>query len=621
METSTRSILNRISSPADLKGLEPDELVDLCSEIRGHFIDVVSRKGGHFAAGLGVVELTVALHYVFQTPHDQLIWDVGHQAYVHKMLTGRFSEFESIRRLNGLSGFPKRDESEYDTFGTGHASTSISAALGMAIADQIKGDYQKQHIAVIGDGALTGGMAFEGLNNAGVSSANLLIVLNDNSISIDPAVGALSHSLDEEAKSPQKAPGIGDGRNKGRRSKIAINGGLKAVNLGPKAFFESLGVEYHGPVNGHNIEELLPALAQMKSEKGPRILHVKTVKGKGYQPAEDDQVGWHAPGKFDKLTGQPIKPNYEANKPLKFQEVFGNTLVELAEKNDKIVGITPAMPSGSSMNIFMRAFPERAFDVGIAEEHAVTFAAGLATQGLTPFCSIYSTFLQRAYDQVIHDVCLQNLPVVFCIDRAGLVGQDGPTHHGVFDLAYLRCIPNIVVAAPKDEVELRNLMFTAQGTEQPFAIRYPRGTGSLPHWRQPFELVEIGKGEVLKEGENVAVLSIGTVSREVKAALDLLPSNMNPGLFNMRFVKPLDEELIRQIASSYNKIITIEDGSLNGGFGSAVLEFVSDEDLKIPVKRLGISDDFVPHGKPEELYKLCGLDAESIAESIKDYWA
>jgi len=611
-------LLNNISSPADIRSFSDEELNDLCREIRERFIDIISESGGHFAAGLGVVELTVAIHYLFNTPVDQLIWDVGHQAYAHKMITGRLKDLPNIRKYGGISGFPKRDENEYDAFGTGHASTSISAALGMAVAAQLSGDYQKQHIAVIGDGALTGGLAFEGLNNAGVSSANLIIILNDNSISIDPAVGALSQNLEHfnEAGLSNKTRGIADGRTKRpKTSAYWKDKGMKATNISPRHFFESLNIPYHGPVDGNNLNELLNALRELKSMKGPRMLHIKTVKGKGYPPAEENQVTWHAPGKFDKLTG--IRKSNPKSTTARYQEVFGQSLCELAEGNQKIVGITPAMPSGSSLNLFMDAFPDRAFDVGIAEEHAVTFSAGLATQGFIPYCNIYSTFLQRAYDQVIHDVCLQKLPVVFCLDRAGIVGEDGPTHHGVFDLSLLRTIPNIIISAPRNGSQLRNLLYTAQlGLDLPIAIRYPRGKVPDENWYGEFEKTDIGKAEVIKKGNNLAVLALG--NRVLPALKVIEANNLDVTLVDMQFLKPLDTECLLSLVMHHTHFLTIEDGALNGGLGSAVLEFFSENSIKANVLRLGLPDEFIEHGSPADLYAQYNLDENGILRAIKN---
>ncbi|MCL4145760.1 UNVERIFIED_CONTAM: hypothetical protein GTU68_050850, partial [Idotea baltica] len=563
-------ILNKIYSPQDLRLLNQKDLPQLAKELREFIINIVATKEGHLGASLGVVELTIALHYVFNTPEDQLIWDVGHQAYGHKILTGRRDNFHTNRQLGGLSGFPKRDESIYDAFGVGHASTSISAALGMAIASKLKGDFKKQHIAVIGDASIAGGMAFEGLNHAGVTDANLLVILNDNAIGIDPSVGALKQYLTNVKKGTQKRNNI-----------------IKALNF-----------DYSGPIDGHDIDKIISELKRLKSIKGPKFLHIITTKGKGLKQAEADQVKYHAPGKFDAKTGN-----------LPYQDVFGQTIVELAKKNEKIIGITPAMPTGSSLKYMMDDIPDRAFDVGIAEQHAVTLAAGMATQGLIAFCNIYSTFLQRAYDQIIHDVALQKLPVIFCLDRAGLVGEDGATHHGVFDLSYLRCIPNLIIFAPRNEVELRNIMYTAQlGLEQPIAMRYPRGRGVTINWKQPFSKIEIGKGIQLKKGENLTILSIGTMAQNVTEAI----TNLNISHYDMRFVKPLDETLLHIIFNTYNTIITVEDHSIKGGFGSAVLEFASANNYKNTIKTLGIPDTFIEHGSVDELQKSVGLDVESL---------
>jgi 1-deoxy-D-xylulose-5-phosphate synthase len=622
-------LLSQINSPEDLRRLDPSQLFQVATELRQFIIDNVSVYGGHFAASLGVVELTVALHYAFNTPTDQLVWDVGHQAYGHKILTGRRDNFHTNRIYGGLSGFPKRSESDYDTFGVGHSSTSISAALGMAAASKYKNDKNKQHIAVIGDGALTAGMAFEAMNHAGVSNTNLLIILNDNCMAIDPNVGALKEYLTDITTSQTYNKMRDDLWNiLGKISKFGpnaqviaskIESGLKASLLKHSNLFESLKLRYFGPIDGHDINHLTSVLQDLKNIPGPKILHCLTTKGKGYALAEKDQTLWHAPGKFDKLTGEIRKKIYTTPQAPKYQDVFGNTIVELAEKNDKIMGITPAMPSGSSLNIMMEKMPERAFDVGIAEQHAVTFSAGLATQGLIPFCNIYSTFMQRAYDQVIHDVCIQNLPVVFCLDRAGIAGADGPTHHGVYDLAYMRCLPNIVVSAPMNEQELRNLMFTAQlPGNGPFSIRYPRGQGVMPNWKTPFEKIEIGKGRLVEEGEDVAVLSIGHVGNHALEARNLLAEEeVFPAIYDMRFVKPLDEELLHTIFNKFNKIVTVEDGCLMGGFGSAILEFMADHQYSAKVIRLGIPDRLVEHGEQPELHKECGYDAEGIAEAVR----
>lgn len=581
--------LNTIESPEDLKSLNYFELKKLSKELRHFIIHIVATKEGHLGASLGVVELTIALHYVFNTPDDLLIWDVGHQAYGHKILTGRQSIFHTNRQLNGISGFPKRSESIYDTFGVGHSSTSISAALGMAIASQLKGE-DKHHIAIIGDASIASGMAFEGLNHAGVTDANLLVILNDNAIGIDPSVGALKHYLTNVKKGVENQDNI----------------------------FEALNFDYSGPIDGHDLELIISELKRLKSVKGPKLLHVITTKGKGLRQAEENQVTYHAPGKFDALTGDLIKKITE-NEPPKFQDVFGLTLVELAEKNQKIIGITPAMPSGSSLKFMMDAFPDRAFDVGIAEQHAVTLAAGMATQGMVVFCNVYSTFLQRAYDQVIHDVALQNLPVIFCLDRAGLVGEDGATHHGVFDLAYLRCIPNLIIFAPRNEIDLRNIMFTAQkGLQQPIAIRYPRGKGRLIDWIQPFETIEIGKGVQLKQGKDIAVLSIGTMATNVSDAIRHCESPNAVSHYDMRFVKPLDVDLLHNIFAKYKYIITVEDGVKLGGFGSAVLEFAAEHHYQIPITVLGVKDQFIEHGTLHELQHLTELDVDAILYDINE---
>ena len=623
-------LLATVNSPEDLRKLNQDQLVQLSSELRQFIIDMVSVYGGHFGASLGVVELTVALHYAFNTPYDQLVWDVGHQAYGHKILTGRRDIFHTNRLYKGLSGFPKRDESEYDAFGVGHSSTSISAALGMAVASKYQGFDDKYHVAVIGDGAMTGGIAFEAMNHAGVSDANLLIILNDNCMSIDPNVGALKDYLTDITTSETynrfredvwKVLGKISKFGKSAQEIVAnLESSFKAFLLKESNFFESLNLRYFGPVDGHDVNHLASVLADLKKIPGPKILHCITVKGKGYLQAEKDQTKWHAPGKFDKVTGVIHKKVYDTPQAPKYQDVFGHTLVELAEKNDKIVGITPAMPSGSSMNIMMKAMPDRAFDVGIAEQHAVTFSAGLATQGLIPFCNIYSTFMQRAYDQVIHDVCIQNLPVIFCLDRAGVAGADGPTHHGAYDLAYMRCLPNMVISAPMNEAELRNLMYTATlQKEGAFTIRYPRGQGVMPEWRTPIEAVEVGKGRMIQEGEDLAILTIGHIGNyAVEACAALAEEGLHPAHFDMRFVKPLDEALLHEIFSRFKKVITVEDGCLQGGFGSAILEFMADHDYsQTSVKRLGIPDAVIEHGEQIELHRECGYDPEAIANAVK----
>jgi 1-deoxy-D-xylulose-5-phosphate synthase len=574
------NFLTHINNPKDLRKLSREQLPQVAKELRDFIIDIVSTKEGHLGASLGVVELTIALHYVFDTPNDLLIWDVGHQAYGHKILTERRTDFHTNRQLEGISGFPKRKESMYDAFGTGHSSTSISAILGMAIASKLKGDFSKQHIAVIGDASIASGMAFEGLNHAGVTDANLLIILNDNAMGIDPSVGALKNYF----------------TNVKAGKKVRKNNIIEALNF-----------NYSGPIDGHNIEAIIAELERLKSIQGPKFLHIITTKGKGLDKAEQDQVKYHAPGKFDKITGELLAKSSEVVPP-KYQDVFGETIVELASKNKKIVGITPAMPTGSSLKLMIDAFPERAFDVGIAEQHAVTLAAGMATQGLIPFCTIYSTFLQRAYDQIIHDVAIQNLPVIFCIDRAGLVGEDGATHHGVFDIAYLRCIPNLVVFAPLNEVELRNMLYTAQlGINFPLTIRYPRGRGTIIEWKQPFSEIEIGKGTCITEGEEIAVLSFGTIGNRIIELQKELPKN-RVAHYNMRFVKPLDVDLLHKIFSKFKTIVTIEDGTVIGGFGSAFLEFAAENNYKnTTIKTLGIPDNFIEHGKTEALFDTIHL--------------
>ncbi len=630
MLISPRPLLAKIDSPDDVKKLDQAQLVQLCDELRHFIIDIVSVYGGHFGASLGVVELTVALHYVYNTPHDLLVWDVGHQAYGHKILTGRKEKFYTNRVYKGISGFPKRSESPYDTFGVGHSSTSVSASLGMAVASKYKGEHEKQHIAVIGDGALTGGIAFEGLNHAGVSDSNILIILNDNCMSIDPNVGALKDYLTDITTSKTynrlkddvwKMLGKLSTFGKSAQEIVSkVENGIKSTLLSQSNFFESLNLRYFGPVDGHDVNHLVTVMNDLKEIKGPKILHIVTVKGKGYAPAENgNQTTWHAPGTFDKITGEIQKKVYDTPQPPKYQDVFGQTLVELAESNEKIMGITPAMPSGSSMNIMMKAMPDRAFDVGIAEQHAVTFSAGLATQGLIPFCNIYSSFMQRAYDQVIHDVCIQNLPVNFCLDRAGFAGADGPTHHGAYDLAYMRCIPNMILAAPMNEAELRDMMFTAQLPREgkAFTIRYPRGQGMMTEWRTPMEEMEIGKGIRLRNGDEVMILTVGHIGNyAIEVCEKLEKQNIKVGHCNMRFVKPLDESLLHEVFKKYKKIITVEDGCIQGGFGSAVLEFMADNQYTAEVKRLGIPDDIIEHGEQHELHHECNFDPEGIENAI-----
>jgi 1-deoxy-D-xylulose-5-phosphate synthase len=623
-------LLAQVDEPSDLKKLSPEQLVRLSEELRQFIVDNVSVYGGHFGASLGVVELTVALHHVFNTPYDQLVWDVGHQAYGHKILTGRRDNFSTNRLYGGLSGFPKRSESEYDTFGVGHSSTSISAALGMAVASQYQHINGKQHIAVIGDGALTGGIAFEAMNHAGVANSNLLIILNDNCMSIDPNVGALRDYLTDITTS-QTYNKVKDDVWKllGKVSKFGksaqeiaskLDTSIKTFLLRNSNLFESLNLRYFGPVDGHDVNHLVSVLEDLKKIPGPKILHCLTVKGKGFLLAEKNQTQWHAPGKFDKLTGEIHKKVYNTPQPPKYQDVFGHTIVELAEQNDKIVGITPAMPSGSSLNIMMKAMPDRAFDVGIAEQHAVTFSAGLATQGLIPFCNIYSTFMQRGYDQVVHDVCIQKLPVIFCLDRAGVAGADGPTHHGAYDLAYMRCLPNMVVSAPMNEAELRNLMYTAtRYKDGAFSIRYPRGQGVMPDWRTPLEEVPVGQGRLIQEGEEVAILTIGHVGNyAVEACQTLADEDVHPAHYDLRFVKPLDEALLHEVFSQFKHVVTVEDGCLMGGMGSAVLEFMVDNGYASTVKRLGIPDRVVEHGEQLELHRECGYDPDSIAQAVRE---
>jgi 1-deoxy-D-xylulose-5-phosphate synthase len=629
MEVNAHPLLPNINYPADLKQYTEDDLEQISQELRQYIIDVVSVNGGHFGASLGVVELTVALHYVLNTPYDKLVWDVGHQAYGHKILTGRKDVFHTNRLLHGISGFPKISESEYDTFGVGHSSTSISAALGMAVAAHYKGEKDRQHVAVIGDGAMTAGLAFEGLNHAGIENSNLLVVLNDNCMSIDPNVGALKEYLTS----------ISTSKSYNRFRDDISNALIKLSELGPNAhnfvkkieksikgtllkqsnLFEALNFRYFGPVDGHDVKKLASILKDLKDIPGPKLLHCITVKGKGFALAEKDQTKWHAPGLFDKITGEIKSSASQKPQPPKYQDVFGHTLVELAESNKNIVGITPAMPSGSSMNIMMKAMPNRAFDVGIAEQHAVTFSAGLASQGLVPFCNIYSSFMQRAFDQVVHDVAIQNLNVVFCLDRAGLAGADGATHHGAYDIAYMRCIPNMTIAAPMNEEELRNMMYTAQLENQgPFSIRYPRGNGVLVDWKRSFTALEVGKGRKICDGEDVAILTIGHVGNfAVSACKELNSEGIYPAHYDLRFVKPLDEALLHEVFKRYSTVITVEDGCLQGGMGSAVLEFMGDRQYKADVIRLGIPDEFIEHGEQPELWSICGYDTAAIMDAVR----
>jgi len=636
MEIKPGQLLSTINSPDDLKKINREDLYKVCDELRQYIIDVVSVHGGHFGASLGVVELTTALHYVYNTPYDQLVWDVGHQAYGHKILTGRRDVFPTNRKYKGLSGFPKRSESVYDTFGVGHSSTSISAALGMAIAAKFKGEKRKA-IAVIGDGAMTAGLPFEAMNHAGVADADVLIILNDNCMSIDPNVGALKEYLTDITTS-QAYNKVKDevwnllgklpvGKSFSRSMAHKLTEGVKGMVNSKSNLFESLKLRYFGPIDGHNVAKLVDTLQDLQHIPGPKLLHIITTKGKGYDLAEKDQTLWHAPGLFDKFTGKIQKKNFEVPQPMKYQDVFGYTLVELAEKNKTIFGITPAMPSGSSLKYMMEAMPDRAFDVGIAEQHAVTLSAGMATQGMKVFCNIYSSFMQRAFDMVVHDVATQKLPVVFCLDRAGLVGEDGPTHHGCYDIAYMRCIPNLIVSAPMNEKELRNLMYTAQldSLKLPMVIRYPRGEGMMPDLQKdsmaekyPFEEIEIGKGRKLKEGEDIAILSFGHPGNFAAAAIrDVKADGINPAHYDMRFAKPLDELMLHEVFSRYNKIITIEDGTVVGGFGSAILEFMNTNGYKASLKIMGIPDRLVEHGSPKQLYDEIGIDANGIAITIR----
>ncbi|HPS45599.1 MAG TPA: 1-deoxy-D-xylulose-5-phosphate synthase [Bacteroidales bacterium] len=623
-------ILASINSPNDLRKLNEDDLFLLCDEIRQFIIDVVSHHPGHLGASLGAVELAVAIHYVFNTPYDKLIWDVGHQAYAHKIITGRRDLFHTNRQYKGISGFPKMSESEYDAFGVGHSSTSISSTLGMAIASQINNEKDKLHIAVIGDGSMTGGMAFEALNHAGVSKANILIILNDNGIAIDKNVGALKEYLTDitTSKTYNKIKDkiwniLGQKGKYGYKARSfvqKIENTVKTTIFRQSNIFESLNFRYFGPVDGHDIFRLTKVLSDLKNIPGPKLLHCITTKGKGFEQAERDQVKYHAPGYFDKDTGKIfVNPN-DKNTPPKFQEVFGKTIIELAKENEKIVGITPAMATGCSLNLMMKEFPKRTFDVGIAEQHAVTFSAGMAVQGLIPFCNIYSSFMQRAYDQIIHDVALQNLSVIFCLDRGGIVGEDGATHHGVYDLAFLRCIPNMIIASPMNEIELRNMMYTAQLRNQgPFTIRYPRGNGVLMDWQKPFEELPIGKGRLINEGNDLAILTIGPVGNFANEAISILKNEgYSIALYDLRFVKPIDHDLLMNVCKKFENIITIEDGTIIGGMGSAVIEFIADNGFKTNVKRLGVPDRFVEHGTQNQLYHECGYYIDDIIKTAKE---
>lgn len=620
-------LLNKINSPEDLKKLSKKDLFQVSKELREFIIEIISCTPGHFGASLGVVELTVALQYVFNTPYDKIVWDVGHQAYGHKILTGRRDEFHTNRKYKGISGFPNIFESEFDAFGVGHSSTSISAALGIAVASKLKNE-NRQVVAIIGDGALTGGMAFEGLNNAGIEKSDILVILNDNNMAIDPNVGAMKEYLLDITTSKTYNRLKNDVWNMlgkipaSRKYAQKIDQALKSALLKSSNLFESLNFRYFGPIDGHNVNHLTQILEDLKTIKGPKLLHVHTKKGKGFKPAEDEQTKWHAaPGKFDKYTGVIEKKADKGPQPPKYQDVFGKTIIELAKANEKIVGITPAMPSGSSLNLMMEEMPDRAFDVGIAEQHAVTFSAGLAIQGLIPFCNIYSTFMQRAYDQVIHDVALQKLNVVFCLDRGGLVGADGATHHGSFDLAYFRCIPNMIVSSPMNEEELRNLMYTAQlKPHGPFSIRYPRGNGVLIDWQRPFKEIPIGKGRKLRDGKDIAIISIGHPGNYVELAIKKLEKkDIHPAHYDMRFLKPIDEEMLHEIGKKFSKIITVEDGTIIGGLGSAVIEFMNDNSYSSKVKRLGIPDEFIEHGTQLELRRDCKYDINSIYDTALNF--
>ncbi|MBS1736161.1 MAG: 1-deoxy-D-xylulose-5-phosphate synthase [Bacteroidetes bacterium] len=636
MEILPGALLATINSPADLKKLDRTQLHQLSDELRQYIVDVVSVHGGHFAASLGVVELTVALHYVFNTPYDQLVWDVGHQAYGHKILTGRRDRFSTIRKKDGLSGFPKRAESIYDTFGVGHSSTSISAALGMAMASHYKGEDLRQHVAIIGDGAMTGGEAFEAMNHAGIEKTNLLIILNDNCMSIDPNVGALKEYLTDITTSQTynklrddfwKALGKLPGKTFSRKMVSKIEASLKGMVSKSSNLFESLNIRYFGPIDGHNITKLVDTLNDLKELPGPKLLHIKTVKGKGYALAEKDQTRWHAPGLFDKITGEIYKKKFDLPQPPKYQDVFGHTIIELAEKNDKIMGVTPAMPSGCSLKFMMDTMPNRAFDVGICEQHSVTLSAGMATQGLKVFCNIYSSFMQRAYDQVIHDVALQNLPVIFCLDRAGLVGEDGSTHQGAYDIAYMRCIPNMIVSAPMNESELRNLMYTAQlnSTNSPFVIRYPRGEAVKADWQTEMKEIKIGTGRKLTEGNPgknsaIAILSFGHPGNFAAAAIrDVKADGLSPAHYDMRFAKPLDEPMLHEVFQNFSKIITVEDGTVIGGFGSAILEFMNEHNYKADVRVLGIPDKVIEHASQKQQQTTAGITTPQIADAIRDF--
>jgi 1-deoxy-D-xylulose-5-phosphate synthase len=626
---SAGPLLSQIHVPSDLRSkIKESELKQVCDELRQYIVDIVSEKGGHFGASLGVVEMTVAMHYVYNTPYDQLIWDVGHQAYGHKILTGRREVFHTNRKYKGISGFPKRSESEYDTFGVGHSSTSVSAAVGMAVASKYKKEKDRNVVAVIGDGAMTAGMAFEGLNHGGITDSNVLVILNDNCMSIDPNVGALKEYLTDITTSHTYNKVKDDvWQLLGKVSKFGPNAqaiahklseSLKGSLIKESNLFESLKWRYFGPIDGHDVDHLVKVMKDLKDIPGPKILHCVTKKGKGYAPAEKGSpTTWHAPGLFNKETGEIVKVVPKVPQPPLYQDVFGYSIIELAEKNDKVMGVTPAMPSGSSLKFMMEAMPDRAFDVGIAEQHAVTFSAGLATQGLVPFCNIYSSFMQRAFDQVLHDVAIQKLNVVFCLDRGGLVGADGPTHHGAYDIAYMRCMPNMIVSSPMNESELRNLMYTAQLPNQgPFSIRYPRGNGVMTDWKTPFEEVKVGTGRKVQSGEEVAFLSLGPIGNYVtKAIAELAEQGVSAAHYDMRFAKPIDELMLHEVMGKFKNVITVEDGCLQGGMGSAVLEFMGDNGYSVNIKRLGIPDKYIEHGTQDELYVECGFDVNAMVSA------
>lgn len=625
--TGNYPLLKTIEGPADMKGLKPDQLLQLSDELRQYIIEVVSSNPGHFGASLGVVELTVALHHVYNSPYDQIIWDVGHQAYGHKILTGRRDAFHTNRKYGGISGFPKPSESEHDAFGVGHSSTSVSAALGMAAGNEYNNEKDRMVVAIIGDGALSGGLAYEALNNAGIAKKNLLVILNDNNMAIDPSVGAMKDYLLDITTSKRYNKVKNDVWNLlGVINKIAPNArnyvqklenGMKSILLKQSNLFESLNFRYFGPVDGHDVIHLSSVLRDMKDIPGPKLLHVITQKGKGFARAEENQTAFHAPGKFNRHTGEIIRKSYDKPQPPLYQDVFGETVLELSRTNKKIIGITPAMPTGSSLKIMMDEMPDRTYDVGIAEQHAVTFSAGLASTGMLPFCNIYSSFMQRAYDQVIHDVALQKLPVVFCLDRAGLVGSDGATHHGAYDLAFFRCVPGLIISSPLNEVELRNLMFTAQDDPKgPFVIRYPRGHGVLTDWKKPFSKVAIGKGQKLRGGSDLAILSLGPIGNEAARAIEELEKeHISVAHYDMRFLKPLDNMLLKEVFTNFDKVITVEDASIVGGLGSAVIEYMNDNNYRAKVIRLGIPDRYIDHGTQEELYRECGYDAKGIAKT------